>query len=94
MALANYVREQMSFATGDRQVADEVCDLIDTHGSGTLSQRTKYCLRSTFANAAEANQFITAVEGSSALSAPNVAKLGVALTSRRAADLLAAELIA
>ncbi len=91
MALANYVREQMSFAMGNRQAADEVCDLIDTDGVGTLSRRTKYVLRSTFANAADGNDFITTVEAGSGLSGHQTALLGVALCSRQAAALIQAE---
>lgn len=91
MPLPTYVREQMAFATGQRQVAKEVCDLIDTDGVGTLSQRTKYCLRSTFANAADANSFIKAVEAGAGLSGTQTAVLGAALCSRRAAELIQAE---
>lgn len=94
MALHNFVRQQLGFAIGDRGIGKEVADLIDTHAAGTLSQRAKRTLRSLFCSRADANSFITAVEASSALAAHDVAKLGEALNSHKAAALVAAELIA
>lgn len=94
MALGNFVRQQMGFAIGDRGISKEVADLIDTHASGTLSARAKRTLRAFFGSRADAAGFITAVEASSALAATDVAKLGQALGSRKAAALVAAELIA
>ena len=94
MALNTYAKQQLRFGMGDTASANEVAALIDTHAAGTLSTRTKFTLRSCFASAADAATFITAVEASSALAATDVAKLGRALGSRKAADLIAAELIA
>lgn len=94
MALSTFVKQQLWFSMGDVAAANEVATLIDTHGAGTLSSRTKTTLRSFFGSLADAQTFITAVQASSALAATDVAKLGCALGSRKAADLIAAELIA
>lgn len=94
MALSTFAKQQLRFAVGDASIANEVATLIDTHAAGTLSSRTKRALRAFYGSAADAASFITAVQASSALAATDVAKLGCALGSRKAADLIAAELIA
>ena len=79
---------------GDIPAANEIATLIDTHAAGTLGGRTKQTLKAFYGCLPDAKSFITAVEASSALAASDVAKLGCALGSRKAADLIAAELIA
>lgn len=94
MALSTFAKQQLRFSMGDVAAANEVATLIDTHGAGTLSSRTKTNLRSFFGSRADAAPFITAVEASSALAATDVAKLGRALGNRHVAELVADELLA
>lgn len=88
MALANYVREQMSFAMGDRQAADEVCDGIDTDGNVTLSSRTKSVIRRMFLSNWAGNQFITAIQNGAGLTAEETDSLGRAIANRYVATLI------
>ena len=91
MALANYVREQMSFAMGDRQAADEVCDGIDTDGNVTLSSRTKRIIRAMFLSQWAGNQFITAIQNGTGLTAEQTDNLGRAIANRYVATLIQSE---
>jgi hypothetical protein len=93
MAIGTRTREVMAFSMGDRAAAVEVANLIDSHGAGTLSVRTKNVLRAFFGSLADARNFIAAVTGHTALAATDVAKLGQSLRSRKAATVIAAELL-
>lgn len=88
MALANYVREQMAFAMGDRAAADEVCDGIDTDGNVTLSSRTKRVIRAMFLSQWAGNQFITAIQSGAGLTAEQTDNLGRAMANRYVATLI------
>lgn len=88
MALANYVREQLSFAMGNRQAADEVCDGIDTGGNVTLSSRTKRVIWAMFLSKWAGDQFITAVQNGTGLTAEMTDSLGRAITNRYVATLI------
>lgn len=88
MALANYVREQMSFAMGNRQAADEVCDGIDTDGNVTLSARTKRVCRSMFLSKWAGDQFIAAIQSGAGLTAEETDSLGRAIANRYVATLI------
>lgn len=94
MALAQNVRQALRNGLGNTSAAEELITLINTHASGTLSQRTKGIVRAAFGSLADAAPFITAVEASSALNATTLAKLGISIGDRNAASLIAAELIA
>lgn len=88
MALANYVREQLSFAMGDRQAADEVCDGIDTDGNVTLSSRTKRVVRAMFLSKWAGDEFITAIQNGAGLTPGQVDSLGRAIANRYVATLI------
>lgn len=88
MALSTYVREQLSFAMGDRQAADELADGIDTDGNVTLGTRCKRVIRAMFLSRHEANDFITAVENGAGLTPTQTASLGRALGNRQVAALI------
>ena len=88
MAVANYVREQMSFAMGDRKAADEVCDGIDTDGNVVLGSRTKRIIRAMFLSKWAGDQFITAIQNGTGLTAEQTDSLGRALGNRYVATLI------
>jgi hypothetical protein len=94
MALSLYAVTALKNAIGNSAAGQEIVTLLDTHASGTLSARTKRMLKNIFQSRADATSFITAVEARSALAATNVARLGVAIGNRKAAALIAAELVA
>jgi hypothetical protein len=88
MAVANYVREQMSFAMGDRAAADEVCDGIDTDGNVVLSGRTKTTIRAMFLSKWAGDEFITAIQNGTGLTPAQVDNLGRAIGNRYVATLI------